>query len=158
MLKKFFFICILMLFFTACVSGPKKPLYQNVAPDEQNSILQFDNKCSMSMLSSAPYLSVDLDGFSPSEKKWLPKGITELRITPGSHQLTVKGEFKTTTAGHYDPVSIIFRTEPGKAYKITFEFFTEGFTRGGFKILYEGWPEEESSKFPQKSMWNSILT
>ena len=151
-----------------------KPAYPGVEAGAPASILRLDNTMASSIWAVqllAPIgMHVTVDGFSPAEKgklssggqlgqsgQLIPKGITEIRLVPGSHTLTHTGKLLGKGHYHFNPASMAFDTEVGKTYVIRFKQASTVF-KPKYALVYEGWSTEQTSQWPNEvSIANPIF-
>ena len=150
---------------TGCATSQVKPVYPAQAAQSGNCTVKLDNTMADSMWAlqmMAPIgLEVTVDGFSPLEKEklktggqlrpktFIPKGVTELALAPGSHVLRHQGSVLGNTPYRFAPVDMPFETEAGKTYVIRFKNTTKPF-KLKYAVEYEGWSREESAPWPSE--------
>ena len=126
------------------------PMYPPLEPGAPASVLQLDNQIPDFALSlrGCLYLAVTLDGFSPTDKSYLPEGTNEIRVAGGSHVIEHSATWCDNSIYYFNRVSMHFETEPGKTYLVRFTpiFWS---MKPGYHIEYEGWPNEDLARWPK---------
>ena len=161
-LIKLFVIASVSMLLSSCATTTA-PIYPQLDEDSELSILMLDNRLSTSLMSPAPLLEVQLDGFSVTENKdvwgaqFLLKGVLEVKIPSGSHEIIHKGRTKSNGEAWYDPISTTFDVEAGQTYTIIFEYKRETMMKIGYALSYEGWLDEVTAQWPSKNICHSRL-
>lgn len=141
---------------TGCYSmfSAIKPVYPTMEEGGSTSTLVLINNVHSQMMNER--LNLAVDGFSPTDKLYLPKGKTEILLQAGNHEMT--HFLDTAVTNEYEKIKTKFNTEAGKVYVINFDMFMErrqeGFlgNKRGYRILYGGWSDEETSKWPAENI------
>lgn len=138
---------------TLASCGPvkaSKPIYP--APSGAHaSTLGFGNQ-----ISNSPWgffvicMEVAIDGFSPTETKYLPTGNTSMQLLPGSHEMTINALLGCGNGQYYfNPIRVAFETAPGKSYTINLEGIPT-MMKPGYRLDYRGWSTEQTAGWPSE--------
>lgn len=160
-------LLIILVLISGCSSTQSaiKPVYPILDDNTKKSVLILENKnvvFSFFDVQEKPNLYVEIDGFLPTSKETLPVGITKIDIPAGTHEIIHKGVsgskrlLDIVGSRNMNPISTHFRTEEGKTYTISFDYYKEKLTRIGYKIQYKGWTEEEMAQWPEENMINLL--
>lgn len=127
----------------------KGPHYERVDLDTEASVLVLNKE--FSSFWANRYTVVKVDGYAVSDKLYLPKGQTTLKLDPGSHQLSIllKKRSADIQALPREPLTFTFPTEAGKSYEITIGKKTS-LMAVGLKLSYSGWSEDVAARFPRQ--------
>ena len=144
-----FVLCIVLMSY-GCVSSinANLPVYPNQSTDKPSAKLVIKN--TLTPFSGERYLILEIDGFSPSDRLYVPRGDTIIDLLPGSHEIIHKmAKYKMY---YFNPVTTQFNVEAGKTYVITFDWHRVSWTNFGYSIKYEGWTNEEAAKWPTENL------
>lgn len=146
--KGLIILCIIFCMLAAsckAISKARYPVYPQVADVQRASYLELDNQTQF-----LDYMVVAIDGFSPTDNYSLPRGITKLKLEPGSHEIihTLERDGNLPVI----PVTMSCYTESGKTYSITFKRYrNEDSHEYGYTIAYKGWKDEEIAQWDDKN-------
>lgn len=152
---KLFVIAMLSITSFGCAVSNTVTWY-SVDADSPHCVLRFDNRISDAVFGWTPsvYIEVFIDGSQPTERHYIPEGVTSVRLTPGKHTVVHRAVTKAGSvfgiSYNSDPVVMSFDALAGKIYTIRFDY-SGTYTQGAYDATYEGWSDKESASWGKRN-------